>query len=201
MTDRITSPDENISDEEVVKETPKKVLSPLYPKDYTNPFEDPDQYPNHEADDTYPYIFSDVDFELKQRPRLFNGFEDPKIQEQIEAIISDPTNTSKSGIERIWQYGRWKTWKYLYELSTREVVINLEENEQPGKARGTVSINGVTFYILKGVYISAPVDVAEMIKVSQKQTNAAGQQSLLASLSLKLDPVTGLPKDLTRLER
>lgn len=203
MDDRITSPDENVSDEsqEEVKKAPKKVSNPLYPKDYTNPFDDPEQYPNHEAEDTYPYIFSDVDFELFQRPRLFNGFEDPKIQEQIESVIHDTSNISKSGIERVWQYSRWKTWKYLYELSTTQVVINLEDNETQGKARGTVSINGVTFFILKGVYMEMPVDIAEVIKVSQKQTNAAGQQSLLVSLSQKLDPKTGLPKDPTRLER
>lgn len=190
MADRITSPDENINDESVEKVTPKKVTSnnPLFPKGYINPFDDEEQ----ESEDSYPFIFSDVDFELKQKPRMFSGFDTSEVDMQSE---------SKSENLRVWQYNRWKTWKYLYELPKTQVVINLEDNEMQGKTRGTVSINGVTFYIMKGIYVDAPIDVAEMIKTSQNQTNAAGRKSLLESLSQKLDPVTGSPKDVTRLER
>lgn len=199
MSDRIVSQEEDLSEEiEEKTEKPQKPAdtNPLFPKGYVNPFDDPD----NEAEDNYPFIFSDVDFDLKQSPRIFAGFEKPEIRKEIEEAIKGD-EMSKSANNRIWQYTRWKTWKYLYELPKREAVLNLSDNEEAGKARGTVRINGVTFWILKGTYIPMPSDIAEMIKVSQNQTNMAGKKSLLTSLSQKLDPVTGLPKDRNRLER
>lgn len=191
MAKRITSSDESINedqDEELQPSKPRKGQPDpkCLPKGYVNPFDDPEQ-----DADGYPYVFTDIDFEIKQAPHKFDGFENEKVNLHSE---------SKSENERIWQYTRWKTWIYLEEQEKVTVVMQRADNDKETE-RGTVQINAVTYYILKGVEVYVPKDVKEMILTSQNQTSMAGRQNLVTSLARKLDPVTGLPKDPTRLER
>lgn len=151
-----------------------------------------DSVPEDElAADGLPLVFCDVDMDLKKSPHMFDGFEDLKPQ-------TDDT-ISKSEVDRVWQYNRWKTWKYLKSQKTRTIIIDREENEDD-KARGTASINGVTYYIIKGTYVDVPMDIGKLIETSQGATAAAGQDELVSNISRKIDPVTGAPKDPTRLE-
>ena len=191
MTDKLTPWDENINGEKTEPSNKEKtsvstVSDPTMPPNYINPFDS-----DNLAPDSYPYFFADIDFELKQKPRMFSGFDKMKV---------DINSESKSENARIWQYNRWRTWKFHYSQPFKTVVMTREDNE-PADSRGTVSVNGVVYYILKGVEVEVPEDIKDMILTSQSQTSIAGRQSLVSSLSKKLDPVTGLPKDSTRLER
>lgn len=190
MANKITAPGENTNAGNTTKATKRIQASPsVMPENYINPFDDPEQNA-----DGYPYVFSDIDFELKQAPNKFDGFD--KLDEEISKLDKN----SKSQNERIWQYKRWKTWLYLENTPKVPVVMIRGDNEKED-ARGTVQINAVTYYILKGVEVYVPSDVKEQILNSQNQTSIAGRQNLIASLARKLDPVTGLPKDPNRLER
>lgn len=193
MSKRI-SPDDNISEELTNASEPQATEEPVVeandtniPTDYKNPFDLED----NRAVDTYPFVFCDVDFEIKRSPRLFVG---------LDKFVIDPKSISKSDTGRIYQHTRWLTWKHLIAQKTLRIILDKEETEKED-ARGTVSINGVTYYIIKNVYIDVPEDVANIIMDSQKQTVAVGQQNLVTSLAQKLDPVTGMPKDSSRLER
>jgi hypothetical protein len=196
MADRLASPDDDIKEADQEKETPKTVTakdtapSDGVPKNYINPFDDE----SNMAPDGYPYVFSDIDFELKRNPRLFAGF---------DTMVVDMHTQSKSEIGRVWLYKRWKTWQHLVTQNKREISLELDDNDKEG-TRVTAQVNGVTYFVVKGVYgenMLAPFDIYKLFMDSRSQTLAIGQESLLASLSHKLDPVTGLPKDRERLER
>lgn len=193
---RITSPDENIREEdqeitdteEVTEEKPQTKYGQEVPQDYKNVFDIKEmQSPiSH-----YPIVFTDIDFELKQNPRLFAGFSNLKV---------NPDTESKSEIERLWMYNRWKTWLYLIAQPTERIIVNKQETEKAGTYQ-TAQVNGVTYYIIKNMYVYVPKDIAKLITDSQNQTDMAGHRSLIDSLANKLDPETGQPKDPMRLER
>ena len=123
---------------------------------------------------------------------MFKGFE------RLSGF--DVDNVSKSESERVYQYTRWKTWKYFNEQPKETIIINPEDSESD-RARGTASVNGVTFYIIKGVYVEVPKDIAKLIRESQGQTAAIGTAELVSGIGRKIDPVTGSAKDPARLER
>ena len=147
------------------------------------------------APDGMPNVFCDVDIELKRAPRLFAGFDELK----PEDVLGENDTLSKSQGVRAWQYKRWLTWKHLKSQSLDTILVHREESEDE-KARGTASINGVTYYIIKELYLKVPHDIAQLIATSQGETMQAGQSELISSLPKKIDPVTGAPKDPSRLE-
>jgi len=163
-----------------------QVSYPEMPEDYSNPFNDKHQI----MEDGYPMVFSDIDWEFLHNPRYFAG---------MEKIVYKQSE-SKSEIIQLYKYTRWKTWKYLEEQPKQSVVMTKSEDEEEF-ARGTVSINGVIYFILKGEEVFVPLDVKTMILTCQKQTGAAGRRDLVSSIGLKLDPKTKLPKDPSRLDK
>ncbi|MDE2026763.1 MAG: hypothetical protein KGJ07_09830 [Patescibacteria group bacterium] len=201
MPQKLVPPiDDGISEEELepvkenqipVKQTPSKYSDlSVFPEGYVNPFDDKE----NTAPDGYPFIFSDADFELKRNPERFNEASKLKVTDEMRR-----TN-SKTIANRIYQYDRWRIWKFTFEQKREQYMVRPFENDKPD-ARATVSINGVTWYILKGYDMYMPVNIKEMLMVADGAKTVDGRESLIASLSRKLDPETGLPKDPTRLER
>lgn len=192
MSNRISS-DDSISEEIKEEEPQRKIITfPEYPKDYSNPFDDD---PTNFAPDNRPFVFTDIDFILKQTPRFYKGFE------KIIITKEDRNTASKSQVERLWQYDRWRLWKIYSEMEQETVIVNLGETENPDY-RFTVQINSVTWYIYKNFEVLVPKEIKNRILISQRQTSMANRApSLLEYLSKQIDPQTGLPKDRTRLDR
>lgn len=145
----------------------------------------PDQITPASADANVTKIIKQMQDQIDEMQRKMEEQEErmkerEKILQDKESDLREEENvfrkdvTVENTIRERYMDKKERTRQHLEKQPKVSVYIPLEGSEKPGQMY-PVTINGYTLQIPKGVYVEVPMQVLEIIKASQQQTDDAGR--------------------------
>ena len=114
---------------------------------------------------------------------------------------TDPTSLTAADLDSFLAWKKKRTGEYLNAQPKVPLFIPFREGEDRNNKAFQYEFFGINgYYILvrKGIMVEVPKPVAEMWSESQQQGSTTNEY-LLGNISMKIDPVTGGRKSISKL--